>query len=147
MANKNDNLKEIWCVILDAEYKENLGTATSPTFRNGIFLRLQELKTNEIFTSHLTSQEVQAITGLSAAMSSKQLIEFARNLRERENPIRMLVPKNSRIVKSVDIKAGESLDHTEDETAPKKTSVNDAASSRFSIKKPRTKKQNKIEEN
>jgi hypothetical protein len=130
---QKSELKEVWCRIIDAVYKEDLGPTEDPTFSNSVFLQLQELETKTIFTSQLSAEEVQDLTGLSRPISSKELIDFADILRQREAPIRMLVPVNANIVDADIIKKTEELERIE-EPVELGDSVVEKKVSKFSIK-------------
>lgn len=108
---KEPESKEVWCTIIDAVHKEDLGTEENPTYNNSIFMRLMDIETKSVFTSNLSSEAVQQIAGLSRAMSSREMIHFAQVLRERTEPVRMLLPEQARIVDTEAIIASEELDN------------------------------------
>ena len=131
-----EKTKEVLCTILDAVYKEDLGTEESPIYNNSIFMRLQDVETKSIFTSSLSAQNVQDITGLSRPLTSREMINFAQQLRDRELPLRLLVPEDATIIDIDTIIASEELD--EEDVPIDLDNIEDIASKvveKFSIKK------------
>lgn len=130
---QNANLQETLCKILDAVFMEDLGTDEKPGYSNSIYIKLQEVKTNTVFTSQLTNEEVQALTGLSRAMDSREMIKFAKELRDREEPVKMLVPSDTRQINPKTIKASEELDN--DQSYDLSNSVVEKTIPKFAYKK------------
>jgi len=131
-----EKTKKVLCTILDAVYKEDLGTEESPIYNNSIFMRLQDVETKSIFTSSLSAQNVQDITGLSRPLTSREMINFAQQLRDRELPLRLLVPEDATIIDIDTIIASEELD--EEDVPIDLDNIEDIASKvveKFSIKK------------
>lgn len=132
-----EKTKEVLCNVIDAMYKEDLGTEESPTYNNSIFMRLQDIETNSVFTSSLSADNVQEITRLKRPLTSREMINFAQLLRDRESPLRLLVPEDATIIDMESILASEKLD--EEEEAPiDLDEVEDVVSKvveKFSIKK------------
>jgi hypothetical protein len=133
MPNKQ---KEVLCTVLDAMYKEDLGTEESPIYNNSIFMRLQDTETKSIFTSSLSSDNVKEIVGLSRDLTSREMIHFAQKLRDRESPMRLLIPEDATIVDVDSILASQKLD--EEELSVDLDDVEDIAVKivdKFSVKK------------
>ena len=139
MANQkktnHNQSKEVLCNILDAVFKENLGTDEDPVYENSIFLKLEDADTGSVFTTNLSADAVQAITGLSRRMTNREMMHFAEVLREREDPVRLLIPKTAKIITPQMIKDSEKLDIVEEVDLADTPPVVEKYVDKFSIKK------------
>lgn len=129
---QDPELKEILCRILDAEYREELGTEDEPKYLNSVFIQIEDVNTKQQFITQLSGDDIQDLLGLDRSLSSKELIGFAKDLREREDPCRMLAPSDSAIIDPSMLKKSESLDleSTGDLSSP----VIERKISKFSVK-------------
>jgi hypothetical protein len=151
MANKktktevgDPEVEEVLCKIIDAEYKQYLGTEEQPVFQDSIYLTLKDLENKRILQTSLSSAAVKELTGLSREMSSKEMIYFADLLRSREEPIRLLVPVGEQNISTDIIKSSEQLDEKDEpielsEGLAEATVNKGSGTTKFSIKNKKTK--------
>ncbi len=92
--------------IVDAIVEQNLGDDDAPTFTQQLHLTLRDLDTDFVFRVSLTEGEVRRIINAADTLSSKQLIDLSLMLREREEPIKLMVPQNATTISGQDIMRG-----------------------------------------
>jgi hypothetical protein len=98
--------------VLDAQVKEDEGDENKPQSSFFLWLLLQEVNTpsNLIFTAVLSEEDIRKLINSKNVLSSKQLIDLAIALRQREDPIRLLVPNNTTEITVDDIIQSKNLD-------------------------------------
>ena len=89
--------------ILDASVEQDLGDPEEPKFTQFLHLLLRDVNTEEIISTTLNDAEICQIVGIRSPLTSKQLIDLSILLREREEPLKLLVPKNSNEISASDI--------------------------------------------
>ena len=93
MADKNNPIaREV--KILDAVVKEDEGTEDEPTAVQYIWLQLQDVKTSRIYTASLSLDDIKQITNMNRYLAGRELINFAINLRNRDNPLTLVFNPN-----------------------------------------------------
>lgn len=97
-------------IVLDAVAKQELGDEDNPTFIDSLILLLQDVETKTIFQSMLSEPDVRMIIGVKDMLTSKNMIDLAINLRQREAPLRLMVPKASGDISASDILMSKNLD-------------------------------------
>ena len=102
--------KEVWCKILDAVFKEELGSDDEPTYVNSIAIRLQDVENKEVYDTVLSQDSVREITGISRPISSKEMIYLADLLRSRDMPVKFCIPVGQQNVDLKTIKDSSKLD-------------------------------------
>jgi hypothetical protein len=98
--------------ILDAVAKQDLGDKDEPKFVQKLLLLLQDTETNVIFQAELEEPDVRKIIKFNQPLNSKQMIDLATALRDREQPLKLLVPKSSTELSVDDVIKSRSLDLT-----------------------------------
>jgi hypothetical protein len=81
--------------IMDATVQEDEGNDERPYVTKILWLLLQDVETNAIFRSPLTEEQVKQITGLSRQLQGRELYKFADLLKDREEPIKLIVDVNN----------------------------------------------------
>lgn len=81
--------------ILDALAKQDLGDEDSSKFVQSLQLLLKDVSTNYIFQAELGEQDVREIFGIKDIPTTKQMIDLAIVLRQREEPVKLMVPVNT----------------------------------------------------
>ena len=97
-------------IVLDAVAKQELGDEDNPAFIDSLILLLQDIDTKTIFQSMLSELDVRKIIGATSPLSSKNMIDLAITLRQREEPLRLMVPKTSTDLTANDIILSRNLD-------------------------------------
>jgi hypothetical protein len=110
MAKKQPELRIAICKVSDAVYKEDLGSDVEEKFSNSIFIQLKEIETGNIYSTHLSQKDVQAISGLNRPLNSLEMINCAAAFRSRTDPLRFFVPVDGKVISAGLIKASEELD-------------------------------------
>jgi hypothetical protein len=96
--------------VLDALSKDELGDDDKPTFILTLHLLLQDAETGVVFQAQLQERDVRKIIRFNDALTSKQMIDLATALRQREEPIKLLVPKSGTELTAEDVFNSRSLD-------------------------------------
>ena len=76
--------------ILDAILKEEEGTEDQPTVVQSIWLQLQDVKTERVFSTVLHLDDIKDITGMDRYLQGRELINFTLNLKSREYPLSLI---------------------------------------------------------
>jgi len=96
-------LREVTCKIIDAQVEEFIEDHSetddeSPGYANSIILLLREIETKKLFRAPLSQEDIQKLIGLNRPLTSKEMINFATQLRSRTDPVRLLVdPKEQEV--------------------------------------------------
>jgi hypothetical protein len=80
--------------IIDASIKEDEGTEDEPSVVKTLWLMLQDVETEKIFSSILSLDDIRSITGMKSNLQGRELYNFATNLRARVDPIKLIVDLN-----------------------------------------------------
>lgn len=86
--------KIIMVKVQDVEYTgEDITMGENNPDNNNIYLLLKEVQTGDLFVSVLSHDDVRELTGFS--LSPKEMMFFADKLRERKQPMRVVVNPES----------------------------------------------------
>jgi hypothetical protein len=96
--------------ILDAVAKQDLGTNNEPQFIQTLHLLLQDVENNKIFTTILNEEDVRQIIRHNSPLTSKQMIDLSILLKQREEPLKLMVPKSSDELTLNDVLKSRNLD-------------------------------------
>ena len=77
--------------IIDASIKEDEGTEDEPSVVKTLWLMLQDVETEKIFSSILSLDDIRAITGMKSNLQGRELYNFATALRSREKPVKLVI--------------------------------------------------------
>lgn len=131
-------LKKVTGVIVDAEFREQLGDEDEqPTYANCVVLLIKEEESGRTYPAVLSGENIQDITGCKTHLTSGLLIEFAKNLRNRTAPLTLMVPDEGEITPDM-IKACERNDNKEEDQEDENELSNPALEvklEKFSVKK------------
>lgn len=95
---KKDKLEERSLKILDASIKEDEGTEESPRVVKSLWLLLQDVETENVFSSILTLDDIRSITGMDRDLQGRELYNLATALRSSEAPVKLIInPDNNEI--------------------------------------------------
>ena len=84
--------------ILDAVLKEDEGTEDEPTIIQYIWLQLQDLKSERVYSAVLTLDDIKELTGMNRYLEGRELINFTIALKNREDPLSLVFnPENEEI--------------------------------------------------
>ena len=90
-------IKEVECKVIDAVFEDNIGTEDTPIYENHVVLELMDVNTEKIFKMAISEDTLKQLMP-NTSLSSKQMIEFAKALREREGSIMVKVDDYKKIV-------------------------------------------------
>ena len=76
--------------ILDAVLKEDEGSEDEPTIVQYIWLQLQDVKTERIYTAVLSLDDIKEITKMNRYLEGRELINFSIELKNREYPLSLI---------------------------------------------------------
>lgn len=112
--------------ILDALAKDEIGDDENPKYIQTLHLLLQDVETNVIFQAQLQETDVRKIIKFNSPLTSKQMIDLATALRQREAPLKLLVPKDSTELSVDDVIKSRTLDfqQTKQRTKSKRKKYN-----------------------
>ena len=96
--------------ILDAAAKDDFGSEDHPKAVKVLTLLLQDVNTNTIFQAVLQEEDVRKIIGAKNLLSSGEMVRLAILLRQRQEPLKLLVPKSSLEINADDIIKSRTLD-------------------------------------
>jgi hypothetical protein len=96
---KKDKLEERNLKILDASIKEDEGTEESPRVVKSLWLLLQDVETENVFSSILTLDDIRSITGMDRDLQGRELYNLATALRSREAPVKLIINPNNNEIK------------------------------------------------
>jgi hypothetical protein len=84
--------------ILDAVLKEDEGTEDEPTIIQYIWLQLQDLKSERVYSAVLSLDDIKDLTGMNRYLEGRELINFTIALKNREDPLSLVFnPENEEI--------------------------------------------------
>ncbi len=78
--------------IMDAQVKQEWGNENDPQMVQTLYMILQDVDTEFMYSVVLSEKDVCEIIGYKQALTSKQMIDLAQAFRQREDPIKLLVP-------------------------------------------------------
>jgi hypothetical protein len=84
----NPTVREV--KILDAVLKEDEGTEDEPTIVQYIWLQLQDVKTERVYTAVLSLDDIKEITKMNRYLEGRELINFSIALKNREHPLSLI---------------------------------------------------------
>jgi hypothetical protein len=97
--------------ILDALATDNADEADSDgKFIQTLNLLLRDVDTNVVFTARLEEPDVRKIIRFNEPLTTKQMIDLATALRQREDPLKLLVPESSLELSVDDVIKSRNLD-------------------------------------
>jgi hypothetical protein len=120
--------------ILDAQFHETLQDELSnDVYSNCVVLVIQDEESRRVFISALSEPDIRAVAGTKSTLSSRDMITFASELRERVTPVTVLVnPETDEITPEM-LQAAAAMD---DE--PEAANDDDEGSAPIAATKPRT---------
>ncbi len=76
--------------ILDAVLKEDEGTEDEPTIVQFIWLQLQDVKSERVYTAVLSLEDIKDLTKMDRYLEGRELINFTIALKNREHPLSLI---------------------------------------------------------
>jgi hypothetical protein len=76
--------------ILDAVLKEDEGTEDEPTIVQFIWLQLQDVKSERVYTAMLSLEDIKDLTKMDRYLEGRELINFTIALKNREHPLSLI---------------------------------------------------------
>jgi hypothetical protein len=76
--------------ILDAVLKEDEGTEDEPTIVQFIWLQLQDVKSERVYTAVLSLEDIKELTKMDRYLEGRELINFSIALKNREHPLSLI---------------------------------------------------------
>ena len=76
--------------ILDAVLKEDDGTEDDPTIVQFIWLQLQDVKSERVYTAVLSLDDIKDLTKMDRYLEGRELINFSIALKNREHPLSLI---------------------------------------------------------
>ena len=76
--------------ILDAVLKEDEGTEDEPTIVQFIWLQLQDVKSERVYTAVLSLDDIKELTKMDRYLEGRELINFSIALKNREHPLSLI---------------------------------------------------------
>jgi hypothetical protein len=76
--------------ILDAVLKEDEGTDDEPTIIQYIWLQLQDVKSERVYTASLSLDDIKELTNMGRYLEGRELINFTIALKSREHPLSLV---------------------------------------------------------
>ena len=76
--------------ILDAVLKEDEGTEDEPTIVQFIWLQLQDVKSERVYTAVLSLEDIKDLTKMDRYLEGRELINFTIALKNREHPLSLV---------------------------------------------------------
>jgi hypothetical protein len=76
--------------ILDAVLKEDDGTEDEPTIVQFIWLQLQDVKSERVYTAVLSLDDIKELTKMDRYLEGRELINFSIALKNREHPLSLI---------------------------------------------------------
>lgn len=95
--------------ILDAVLKEDEGTEDEPSANQFIWLQLQDVKTERVYTASLSLDDIKDLTGMNRYLAGRELINFSINLKNREAPLTLVFNPNENEITAEMIKNEEGI--------------------------------------
>jgi len=76
--------------ILDAVLKEDEGTEDEPTIVQFIWLQLQDVKSERVYTAVLSLEDIRELTKMDRFLEGRELVNFTIALKNREHPLSLI---------------------------------------------------------
>ena len=76
--------------ILDAVLKEDEGTEDEPTIVQFIWLQLQDVKSERVYTAVLSLDDIKDLTKMDRYLEGRERINFTIALKNREHPLSLI---------------------------------------------------------
>ena len=76
--------------ILDAVLKEDDGTEDEPSIVQFIWLQLQVVKSERVYTAVLSLVDIKDLTKMDRYLEGRELINFSIALKNREHPLSLI---------------------------------------------------------
>ena len=76
--------------ILDAVLKEDDGTEDEPSIVQFIWLQLQDVKSERVYTAVLSLDDIKDLTKMDRYLEGRELINFSIALKNREHPLSLV---------------------------------------------------------
>jgi hypothetical protein len=76
--------------ILDAVLKEDEGSEDEPTIVQFIWLQLQDVKSERVYTAVLSLDDIKDLTKMDRYLEGRELINFSIALKNREHPLSLI---------------------------------------------------------
>ena len=76
--------------ILDAVLKEDEGTEDDPKIVQYIWLQLQDLKSERVYTAILSLDDIKELSNMDRYLEGRELINFTIALKNRETPLSLV---------------------------------------------------------
>ena len=76
--------------ILDAVLKEDEGTDDEPAIVQFIWLQLQDVKSERVYTAVLSLDDIKELTKMDRYLEGRELINFSIALKNREHPLSLI---------------------------------------------------------
>ena len=76
--------------ILDAVLREDEGTEDEPTIVQFIWLQLQDVKSERVYTAVLSLEDIRELTKMDRYLEGRELINFTIALKNREHPLSLI---------------------------------------------------------
>lgn len=76
--------------ILDAVLKEDEGTEDEPRIVQFIWLQLQDVKSERVYTAVLSLEDIRELTKMDRFLEGRELINFTIALKNREHPLSLI---------------------------------------------------------
>jgi hypothetical protein len=76
--------------ILDAVLKEDDGTEEEPSIVQFIWLQLQDVKSERVYTAVLSLDDIKELTKMDRYLEGRELINFSIALKNREHPLSLI---------------------------------------------------------
>ena len=88
--------------ILDAVLKEDEGSEDEPTIVQYIWLQLQDLKSERVYTAILSLDDIKELSNMDRYLEGRELINFTIALKNRETPLSLVFnPADEEITKDM----------------------------------------------
>ena len=76
--------------ILDAVLKEDDGTEDEPSIVQFIWLQIQDVKSERVYTAVLSLDDIKDLTKMDRYLEGRELINFSIALKNREHPLSLI---------------------------------------------------------
>jgi hypothetical protein len=76
--------------ILDAVLKEDEGTEDDPKIVQYIWLQLQDVKSERVYTAILSLEDIKELSKMDRFLEGRELINFTIALKNRETPLSLV---------------------------------------------------------
>ncbi len=76
--------------ILDAVLKEDEGTEDDPKIVQYIWLQLQDVKSERVYTAILSLEDIKELSKRDRFLEGRELINFTIELKNRETPLSLV---------------------------------------------------------